>query len=637
MARRSFRSSRGRGPGFKYVRHLRSLIAALNLPSLRVVCDVGMKKYANLISAIKFPLPAFVVLPIMLWFRCVIYFWITIPYTIISLSWSFCTAVLYLVSRRSSSTKKFLLHATAIREVLWHMFTILTETSMSVLTINGIHMAYDIIISWVDDHVSTGQQQGAGVPSMTYAELNDLLYYEELSDDDDDFSQIGYLKSTGSESRLLAPSGNQASIRRRMRQQMHQYIPPHTFRAKVRVKSEASTSGSTGGELSSRERGRRSASAASSLSGSSSLASPASADRACSAAASPVPDEILLCPSENEGDDEERDRGLRHCSRDFETIEEFESPASFPCTPFSRAQVMNKNAEKVISTIFSARDVLRMELLSASNDEYSRRTAVEARTSKKMAIYDPKQTSDGLTLTCGNHCLMKAGKGLCYTSRSMLSIKEDAYVYYEFSVTASNKQVPVLALGLSTPDTALSTMAGSSRMSFGVHSDGRVLIGSKWYSVSNATPLTAGSTVGFLVYISSSDAGLAAAPRSKAGFDSPEREHASAPSHSLSFSPERGTGSKVSGLYPNRRRENLLTVNVNGTALELDERASEAVEEMLRSSGAQSIALYPTVSLMSPNVRVWCRFSDADILHRKASAIGAPDGAKVYGLDGSRV
>ena len=554
--------------------------------------------------------------------------------------------MLYLVSRRSPITKKFLIHATAIGEVFVHMFTVLTETSLSVLAINGIQMVFDVVISWIDTHVSTGHQQDSGVQSMTFAELNDLLYYEELSDEEEDYSQTSYSKSSGIGSRLSTSSGSQASMRRRMRQHMHQYIPPHIFRATVRVKSETSSSESMGGGAGESQRGRsprggssrgggqsHSVSAASSRSGSSSSSiASISSDRSSSVVASPVPDENLLCPSENEEEDDNDGEGDEEGRKRSETIDEFESPASFPCTPFSRAQVMNKNAEKVISTIFSARDILRMELLSTSRDEYSRRAAAEARTSKKMAIFDSVQTSDGLALTCGNHCLMKAGKGLCYSSRSMLPIRRDAYVYFEFSVTASNKkQVPVLAIGVSTPSTPLSTMAGSSALSFGLHSDGRVLIGSKWHTVKNGVALSAGNTVGFLIYMGSDGgAGLSPPPKARGGHQSPEREHDSISSHSLSLSPERGASSESSSANPN-----LLSVNVNGIVLELDARAHEAVKDVLSASTAQSAPLYPTVSLMSPNVRVWCRFCEADILQRKAAAIGAPDNARVYCLDGS--
>ena len=94
--------------------------------------------------------------------------------------WSLSISVLYLISRSSPSIKKFLIHAAAIGEVFEHMFTMLTETSLSVLAINGIQMVFDVINSWIDTYLSTGFQEDSGVPSMTFAELNDLLYYEEL-------------------------------------------------------------------------------------------------------------------------------------------------------------------------------------------------------------------------------------------------------------------------------------------------------------------------------------------------------------------------------------------------------------------------------------------------------------------------
>ena len=242
MARTSFRASRSRGPGFKYLRHLRSLIAALNLPSLRVIYATSVKKYMSLVGTIRPPVPASVAWLTMLWFRCVIYFWVIIPYSTISFFWSLSITMLYSISRSSPSIKKFLIHASAIGEVLEHMFAMLTETSLSILAINGIQIVFDVFSSWIDAYVSTGFQQDSGVPSMTFAELSDLLYYEELSDEEDDFGQPSYLNSIESRSRLSASFDSQANMRRRMRKHMHQYIPPRIFRAKVRIKSETSTS-----------------------------------------------------------------------------------------------------------------------------------------------------------------------------------------------------------------------------------------------------------------------------------------------------------------------------------------------------------------------------------------------------------
>jgi hypothetical protein len=78
-------------------------------------------------------------------------------------------------------------------------------------------------------------------------------------------------------------------------------------------------------------------------------------------------------------------------------------------------------------------------------------------------------------------------------------------------------------------------------------------------------------------------------------------------------------------------------LNIDGHTLQLDARAEEEARAILTESVHRGIPLYPTVSLLSPHVRVWCRFCDADTLQRSAQAIGAPEGVRVYGLDGSSV
>lgn len=54
-----------------------------------------------------------------------------------------------------------------------------------------------------------------------------------------------------------------------------------------------------------------------------------------------------------------------------------------------------------------------------------------------------------------------------------------------------------------------------------------------------------------------------------------------------------------------------------------------------RGEGTDGARLFPTVSLLSENTRVWCRFCEADIVTRSRCNIGAPPGTKVYCLDGS--
>lgn len=183
-----------------------------------------------------------------------------------------------------------------------------------------------------------------------------------------------------------------------------------------------------------------------------------------------------------------------------EPTEEVDSPASFPPTPFSRARVMSRSTERVVSTMFAARDRLRMEAQSASRDEYSRKAAVEAQSSGQMAVFDARQTSDGLALTCGNHCALKVGKGMCCSSRAMMPVRVNTFVYIEFSVTAQAGQTPLLALGLAPPDFPLNAMVGSWPRSFSLYQDGQLLIGSKWFQGSGSI-IEAGSTIGFLVYL----------------------------------------------------------------------------------------------------------------------------------------
>jgi hypothetical protein len=185
-----------------------------------------------------------------------------------------------------------------------------------------------------------------------------------------------------------------------------------------------------------------------------------------------------------------------------------DSPASFPPTPFSRANVMNKSHDHVASVMFAARDRLRLETQSVSRDEYTRMMAMEAQTSGQFAVFDPRQSSPGVALSCGNHCAIKVGKGLCCCCCSMVPVRPNAYVYFEFSVMVSSAKTPTLGIGLSPQDCPMNVMVGSWPKSQGLYNDGQMLIGSHWYQSTNGKRIEAGSTVGMLVYIPSSTAPL---------------------------------------------------------------------------------------------------------------------------------
>ena len=71
--------------------------------------------------------------------------------------------------------------------------------------------------------------------------------------------------------------------------------------------------------------------------------------------------------------------------------------------------------------------------------------------------------------------------------------------------------------------------------------------------------------------------------------------------------------------------------NVNGQQSKFAADALDSVTDVI----SLKTPLYPTVSLLSADTRVWCRFCEADIVYRSRSTIGAPAGVRVYCLDGS--
>jgi hypothetical protein len=71
--------------------------------------------------------------------------------------------------------------------------------------------------------------------------------------------------------------------------------------------------------------------------------------------------------------------------------------------------------------------------------------------------------------------------------------------------------------------------------------------------------------------------------------------------------------------------------NINGHQSKYTSNALDSVSDI----DSLKAPLYPTVSLLSEDTRVWCRFCEADIVFRDRAVIGAPKGSRVYCLDGS--
>jgi hypothetical protein len=133
------------------------------------------------------------------------YWYVTLPLAVLSFIWKLGYAFLFFWSRKSPVVRKLLVHLTAIGEVFTNFGHVLTETSISVLIFDAINLTIEVVMSFLDARVSSnngggsgsrghlngmnkglhGGIDGGGGPAMSFAELNDLLYYEEMSDEEE--------------------------------------------------------------------------------------------------------------------------------------------------------------------------------------------------------------------------------------------------------------------------------------------------------------------------------------------------------------------------------------------------------------------------------------------------------------------
>ena len=77
-----------------------------------------------------------------------------------------------------------------------------------------------------------------------------------------------------------------------------------------------------------------------------------------------------------------------------------------------------------------------------------------------------------------------------------------------------------------------------------------------------------------------------------------------------------------------------LKFNINGRVKSFrDEEAAKIAMNNMELGDVENI--YPCISILTENTRVWNRFCEADIVYKQRRQIGAPPGTKVYCLDGS--
>jgi len=290
------------------------------------------------------------------------------------------------------------------------------------------------------------------------------------------------------------------------------------------------------------------------------------------------------------------------------------TPTSFPPTPTSRLYYFERGSRFTENVIFLARDQLRVERGLDHENEQTRAMSSALREGSRLAVFDAADAGGGgIALSCGQHIATKIGNALYCSTRSMIPVMRNSYVYFEISVSPPpsttdasgnnvNPQVAVatLSIGLSTLEMPLNTLVGAWKGSVGLCSTGQILQAGHWLSSNSQEHSTYGcnSTVGCLVYIDDTSA-----------FDTWDGKNVVAD----------------------------VTFNINGCVIPL---AESAAAEQIGDSTLSLVApkaqeLFPTVTLHSPATCVMCRFSADDLLANSRKEIGAPNGVTVYSVDGS--
>jgi hypothetical protein len=214
-------------------------------------------------------------------------------------------------------------------------------------------------------------------------------------------------------------------------------------------------------------------------------------------------------------------------------------------------------------------------------------------------------------------------------------------------MTSSDNGAPLIAIGLAPPDCPPNVMVGSWPQSIGLYSDGNIIVNSRWSNNLSNIFMKPGDTIGALVRLAPADKSSRKSSYTDDTDDSDdEYDFAQSYPYSAMLSLGRmlGMSSSSTRKFPpveSVTKEDKLPLNicpppfvvfnVNGSILQFP----ESVDESLAAEVKFNPPLYPTVSLMSENTKVWCRFDRGDIVSQSRHSIGAPSGVKVYCLDGT--
>lgn len=332
------------------------------------------------------------------------------------------------------------------------------------------------------------------------------------------------------------------------------------------------------------------------------------------------------------------------------------TPQSFPPTPASRRMVLARGTRFADDVIFLARDQLRVHDALDSENERTREMAMALTQGKRLAVFDADDASAGIDLTCGQHVATKVGNMLYCSTRSMVPILRNCFVYFEMTILPkpSGNLIPqasmaTLSIGLSTKEMPPNTLVGAWKGSVGLCTTGQMLTAGQWCSPVDPAMNSFGdrSTVGCLVCLDDGSAfetwdgvmvtaavtfnvnGRIVSPpvstlpmAAATTIDGATTGNALTPAGSPT-TPDLSTPSNSTSSTGHPTSTPPLQLGPAPTSFTLP-LLVPAEEE-----------LYPTVTLHSPGTAVMCRFSCGDVIATSRVAIGAPPGVVVFAIDGS--
>eukprot|EP00980_Cylindrotheca_fusiformis_P007527 scaffold1561_cov129-Cylindrotheca_fusiformis.AAC.19 len=300
------------------------------------------------------------------------------------------------------------------------------------------------------------------------------------------------------------------------------------------------------------------------------------------------------------------------------------TPQSFPPTPSSRRMVLARGTRFADDVIFLARDQLRVHDALDSENERTREMAMALAQGRRLAVFDADDASAGIDLTCGQHVAAKVGNMLYCSTRSMVPVLRNCFVYFEITVLPRNggnlipqASMATLSVGLSTKEMPPNTLVGAWQGSVGLCTTGQLLTAGEWCSPVDPSSSSFGdrATVGCLVCLDDSSA-----------FETWDGVMVTA---SVTFNVDGNIVSPPVSTHP--------ITYVGRSAQESQQTPVRTVPPSftLPLLVPAEEELYPTVTLHSPGVAVMARFSTGDLLSSSREAIGAPRGVTVYCVDGS--